>query len=250
MAFPAFTGIASELDTAGVSFNVSMPASVNADALLMMCVAYENNNLGVPDPGTPTDWTLLDSVSTNSGKDAFTVVYVKKAVGDEGGTSVTLTTSMNCVAAAHVLNITGWGGTIATDVDIGTAANVAVSNPDPPTVTAGGGAADNLFVVYLGSYVNLGTVSTYPTGFTEAVAQALGGDTTDGAAIATCYLESTNATEDPDAFALSEVERCHLNTIVVAPGTAGNGGGGGGATIPFKLVGPGGLVGISGGLVA
>lgn len=223
MAFPQTAApTETELDTAGTTINVNMPATVNANALLLMFIAYENANLGVPDPGTPSGWTLKYSVSTNSSKDAFTVCYAKVAAGTEDGGTVAVTTSMNCVAAAHVYHVTDWDGAL-TGVEVATASNAANNAPNPPSLTASWGTEDNLWFAVSGIYVNLGTVNSYSSGFTGGV-QTNGGDTTDGASIASCRLESAATTVDPGVWALSETERHHTNTIVVRPGTAGGAG--------------------------
>lgn len=195
-----------------------MPATVDAGDLLLCHIALETANLGVPTPGTPTGWTLLDSDETNSAKDAWTGWFAKVADGTEDGGTVDFASSVNAVAAAQVHRVTSWFGSL-TGVEIGISSNAAVSTPNPPSLTASWGSADNLWFVSCGSYTNLGTVSSYPSTFTNGV-QTLGGDTTDGAAIATAWLESATDTLDPGTFTLSETERCHTNTIVVRPAAA------------------------------
>jgi hypothetical protein len=216
MAFAQPSAISeTSLGTAGVTINVQLPATIASGALIEINLGYENANLGVPDPGTPTGYTLKKSITTNSGKDAATFLYMKVADGTEGGTTVAFTTSMNCVVAAQARVWTAWVGTLA-NVIVSTGINVVSAGPNPDSVTTGGAAADNVFVVGMGIYVNLGTVSAYSSGYTGGtLTQA--GDTTDGAGMATCYLESAAASDDPGAFSLSESERCHGYTYVIPP---------------------------------
>jgi hypothetical protein len=216
MAFAQKSAVSeTSLGTAGTTINVQLPATIDSGALIEINLAYENANLGVPDPGTPTGYTLKKSITTNSGKDAATFLYMKVADGTEGGTTVAFTTSMNNVVAAQARAWTAWDGTL-TNVIVSTGINVVSASPNPDSVTTGGAAADNVFVVGLGIYVNLGTVSAYSSGYTGGtLTQA--GDTTDGAGMATCYLESAAASDDPGAFSLSETERCHAFTYVIPP---------------------------------
>jgi len=132
MAFPTLESVTeSSFDSASTTHNVSMPASVSSDDLLLMFFSP----LDQPTVTTPSGWTLLDSDEMIQGTAAL-YFFGKKATGTEGGTTVNVGTDVSCTAAAQVYHITGWGGTLASDID-SASDEYSDSNPDPPSVTAG-----------------------------------------------------------------------------------------------------------------
>ncbi|MGR6923078.1 carbohydrate binding domain-containing protein [[Actinomadura] parvosata] len=110
--------------TAGTSsstFDVDMPATVNAgDLLLIFC----GRNVDIP---APSGWTSL-----GGGR----LLYGKVAGGDEDGTSVTLTASSSDEWAVQVFRVTGWHGTLADGVRLGWGGSSGglFRDPDPGPV--------------------------------------------------------------------------------------------------------------------
>lgn len=196
---------------------VAMPATVNAGDLLLMMYAGDDS-IAAATLTTPTDWSAL-SGPTDSPSSAQFVVYGKDAVGDEDGTTVDVVCSTTQKGVAHVWRISGWGGTLADDVDVGTAATGTSTTPNPPSVTAGWGSDTNLFISCFGGN-NDNTVSAFPTSYTgnNNSNNSTGG--TGGATVASCSRALTAASDDPSTFTWSESTGWVAQTIVVKPAAA------------------------------
>ncbi len=144
MAFPQVEDTVTRIFlTASTSHAVVMPATVNAGDLLLMTVSAHAS--GADGIDTPTGWSIVSSYILAS--TAGQIVYGKDAVGDEGGSTVTVTMTNSSSVVAIVQRISGWGGTLGTDVEATTPVGpTSTSAPDPPSITATWGADDNLFI--------------------------------------------------------------------------------------------------------
>ena len=159
-------------------------------------------------------WTALSSNTASPGRSA---VYGKIATGSEGS-SISATTSTSQAGAFIVQRISNnKGGLVAgTDYTVAVAAAATTANPNPPSVTAGWGSDDNLFVAACAVRGDNDTVTGYPTNYTgeQHVTTNGGGG---GATIGVAYRQYTSATDDPDAFTLSASEFGRAYTIVIRP---------------------------------
>ena len=107
MAFPQVIATnTTAISSASTTHNIDMPSSVPEGALLIVCIAYS----ALATPSTPSGWTELE-------ESGVAALYAKKADGTEGGTIVDFGTGSSCTCAAIAHCITGWGGTLSTDVD-------------------------------------------------------------------------------------------------------------------------------------
>jgi hypothetical protein len=194
---------------------VAMDTTTVSGELLIIAIATDDTN----NQTEPTDWSTWDHQSiAGAGKLGF---YYKVADGTEGGTTVNVVTSSAKTGAAIVYRISGWGGTVSTDVDIATAVAETTSSPNPPSVTADWGADTNLFITFVWAANDNETASSGPSSWTNLLTIEAQGGSNDGPSVHSARLASSNATGDPGTFSLSGSETCESNTIVIKPAAAG-----------------------------
>jgi len=159
-------------------------------------------------------WTALSSNTASPGRSA---VYGKIATGSEGS-SISATTSSSNAGVFIVQRISNnSGGLVAgTDYTVAVASAATTANPNPPSVTAGWGSDDNLFIAACAVRGDNDTVTGYPTNYTgeQHVTTNGGGG---GATLGVAYRQYTSASDDPDTFTLSASEYGRAYTIVIAP---------------------------------
>jgi hypothetical protein len=218
VAFPTVESITeSSFASQGTSHNVSMPATVDAGDLLLMYFTAGSGS-GSATFGGASGWTQLYLV--NGGSNKAGTLYAKDADGTEGGTTVAVTISDAREACAQVYRISGWGGTLGTDVDVGTAVNQGTTTPDPPSVTAGWGSDDNLFIAvcHVGDDGEVGTAA--PTNYSSLTSTTAGGSTNNDASTISARRELAASSDDPGTFTIDQTGACGINTTVVKPGAA------------------------------
>lgn len=174
--------------TTSTTHSVSMPASTTAGQLLVVVIQFQT---GLGTSNTPAGWTqsLAPSGTTP------TSVFTRVADGTEGGTTVNFTTTNAVAAIAHCYQINNWFGTIATGVNITTAA----STNDPPANTPSWATDRSLWLaiaVANNSPSAAVTVSTYPTSYVNTTFATNTPDMT----IAGCSRNNYAATENPSTY--------------------------------------------------
>lgn len=212
MAFPLVESITqSILDSATTSNLVANPATVAVDDLLI----YYFTNDGNATVTTPTGLTLRSSTAHTTVRHS---VYVKKAVGDEGGTNVDFVTSAIEKVTAQVYRILAaqWSKTLS-EVEVGTAATGDSTSPDPPSLTPAGGAKDYLWIASQGNDDTDATTG-YPTNYTNGTNTVGSGG--GFASTATARRELNATTEDPGTFTLAAAEGWVAQLTVVPPSGA------------------------------
>lgn len=215
MAFPQVESITKTASAVGTtSLSVSMPATVNAGDLLIM-LASSNSFAGAYT--TPSGWT--EQWQYQSGGIRF-ACFMIDAVGTEGGGTATLASNNSVVMAVIVYRVTAWDGTLG-NVDVGSVSNGTSDSPDPPSVTAGGGSADNLFIATLGCRDDDATVDAAPTSYGNLDYIVSGAGTNAGCTVGGADRELASDSDDPGVFTLSETELWAANTIVIPPSAAG-----------------------------
>lgn len=228
MAFPVVESV-TEYQQASqqTSHNVTMPATVTADDLLLMLFCCDQDVASGLSLTTPSGWTQIVIQSTTG---AYVVaIYAKKAVGNEGGTTVNvaITGSPNSqVAVAQTYRITGWGGTIADDIDISAIASSGFSTTvDTSAVTAGWGSADNLFIVMVGAADDDAVHTSTPANYGNHIStvSGAGGDTNPGCECISLRRNLAAASDNPGSWTLTQGEAWAGWTLVVEPGSAGGG---------------------------
>lgn len=179
-----------------------------------LLVAWLMFNADTTITGPGGGWTQLSNNAASPGQSA---VFGKIADGTEG-TSAAFTTSTAQAGAFIVQRISNvHGGLVAgTDYTIAVAAAATTANPNPPSVTAGWGSDDNLFVAGCAVRGDNDPVTGYPTNYTgeQHVTTNGGGG---GATVGVAVRQFTSASDDPDAFILAASEYGRAYTLVIRP---------------------------------
>lgn len=180
---------------------IAMPATVNAGDLLY--IAYANGHGTAPTP--PAGWNLLATTPNGTRLSNF----YKIANGTEGGTNQSFIDGGGGDTSAQVYRITGWHGTTPPEMPAGATGND--TNPNPPSLTASWGAADNLWLAVMACAPGSVTVSAYPSSYTN------GQDDGSGTfMVASARRELNTATENPGAFTANSTLWV-AQTVVVRP---------------------------------
>lgn len=220
MAFPQVSSITpTAFSTNATQHLVAMPATVDAGDLLLLMIAFD----GGPTITNPSGWTELLNVPSEQAHGKL--VTAKSADGTEDGTTVDVVTSAAEMAGAQVYRITGWHGTIATGVEVGTSngAGGVTTNSPPAFNPTNWDVDDTLWIAVL----TVGTpsaaidVSGYPASYTNGTeTDPVGG--TAGALVATARRENATASEDAGDFTMSTAPTgSRAFVIAIRPGAAG-----------------------------
>ena len=221
MTFPSTANPTTSADSSsGTTLTVNLPASISAGDYLVVAVFCHPLVASVANITVPSGWTSL-LANTAVGSDGKFAIFHKVASGSEGSSvSVTVMSSGNKDAAvALAYKVTGWGGALS-NIDISTVATGSGSAPDPGSVTANGGSADNLFIEFVGAYDDDATFSAYSTNYTNGTEIQSGGGTNAGCELGSARRELAAASDDPGTLTLSESESWGASTIVIAPAAA------------------------------
>jgi len=203
-------------------------ATVNADDILIVIFCHRNegadHTLDSIVDSTSDAWTELFAW-THDGADGWGTAYWKRADGDEGGGTVTLTTDLgsNTGAAGVVVRIQGAHTTTAPESS--GSATASTNSPDCPSITAGWGAeAGNVFLACVSAGDDNATIDTAPTSFSIGGQQAAGAAGNASRECGYCeWIDSNNATVNPSTMGLSESEAWVAWTLVVREESAGGG---------------------------
>ena len=214
MAFPSVSDITQTSNsTAQASHSVDLPATVDANDLLILIVAGYQRSIT-----TPAGWTSKSS-------SGYQGIFVKKAAGTEDGGTVTVEFDGDVPLAAQVYRIaaSSWSQDVS-NVQVGTEATGATKTPDPPSVTASWGSDDNLFIESAGSYNDDQEMSAASTNYTNLTNTISGGGDNAGCGVATARRELASDSDDPgimDKYPLNQF--WGAQTIVIKPVSAGGG---------------------------
>jgi hypothetical protein len=217
--FPTVSTTSNNATGAHPSYTANLPTPVAAGDLLIVCGSADANLSSFTWPGS---WVELEDTN-HSGSGVVLVCGYLIASGGE--TTVTLTgsgTADNVGFAAYRFHAGTWHGT--TPPEDGTAVvttTLTTVDPDPPSVTASWGSADNLCIVVLAWEVATLAFDSgdEPTGYGNNIEA---GGTSSDAELWTSRRNCATATENPDAFTSntgSDLEYI-VNTIMVRPAAA------------------------------
>lgn len=216
MAFPSLRDSSTGTETTNTtSWDVSYPASIGADDLLLLTIGCDGASRTFSN--LATGWTLLKSLSDGS---CSLNVYWKLATGSETGLIGTGATNITCSGSeqgawrlSSFQNYFGAGGVA---VSTGTTGSDAAPDPDSLTLPWGGGI-DTLVRAVGASDGNV-TVSGYPSGYTiNQFGDHSGGG--NGAGMFSAGSQVTASPENPAAFALSGSDGWAAATVAIR-GTA------------------------------
>lgn len=211
------SAITKEFATPATAHSVDYPATVNAGDLLIIIFACDAN-IAITAPAGYT--TLDDEALAGAGHIG---IYAKVAAGTEGGGTENLQTAASEEGCSQIFRISGWGGTIATDIDIAAPVAESTTTPDPPSVTAGWGADTNLFIAIVGAANDDAIATGGPSSWTNLLTVRANSGINDSPSIHTARLASSNAAENPGTFTLDESETCESFTLVIKPSAAAAG---------------------------
>jgi hypothetical protein len=197
-------------DTATKDHYVNMPATVNADDLLI--VLFTND--GDETVTTPAGWTAL--ASDANGTQVRLSVYYKIAAGTEGGTTVNFVTSDNEEAAAQVYRITDWHGT--TPPEISTAATDTSNRPNPASLDpVGWDVADTLWLAVAGQdRGDQDGTTAYSAYYTDGISTPSSNGTGSCRTLSARRVLAA-ASENPGPFTIPVLEEWVAFTIAVRP---------------------------------
>lgn len=205
------SAVTKSFSAATTSHLMDYPATVDAGDLLFIFFVNDATSTVT----IPTGYTELDTEEISAA--GRISIYAKVADGTEDSGTEDLVTSGARPAVGQLWRITGWDGTIATDIDIALPVAETTTTPNPPSVTAGWGADTNLFIAVVGSANDGETATSGPSSWTDLLTAVSGGPANDDPGLHTARLASSNATEDPGTFTLTGSETCESFTLVIKP---------------------------------
>lgn len=199
---PTITAETGNVDnTEGTSHTVVLPATVNANELLLVLITFQNPTPGAVvvtwDDSTHGTWTQL--LNQGNGR---VMVYAKVAAGTEDGGSLSITTDVSARHARRTLSIANWEGTIAGGVNLTSVASGTSTAPNSTVATDSWGAVARRTITF---YQGDGTLTDGPdpSGYTlNPFTHATGGastDTTLGGAMKT----GIEGVQDPGVWTIS-----------------------------------------------
>jgi len=216
---------ASTTTSASTSHTINRPGASNSGDLVLLWADSWADDLDAPGGA---GWIKL------SVEDFGTAAWSLYAIKDTGSlpSTWTFTTPGSRLMSAQAFRVSSWGGTLtdpfnaSDDIDLAFISVSSSSSPDPASVTAGWGAADNLFVLFGAIHNdNTPTVSTISTGYTSLGARTEAGSTSGGSAVQGWYKQSTSSSDDPGAITMSATAWTIWITVAIKPGTSGSGSG-------------------------
>ncbi len=203
---PAFLSVTetSFINSPTSTLDISMPATVNANDLLVIIVGCLLFDAATLDP--PAGWTSIAEFDLYGDGTYFVAMYTKIAAGTEDGTTVNIGISSSqsiAIAVAHTYRFTGvYSGTVSDFVDVSTIVSHSGSTVNPPSITQDWGAEPSLYIpVMFGVDEASMSVSAYPSGYSGGV------DTVEESVIplilGTARKSATTASDDPGTFTIS-----------------------------------------------
>lgn len=216
MAYPNVLSVTeTQIGTGTTTPTFDLPSTVESGDLLILFAATTDDPI---DTGPGGRWQeLWNNGAANQGAGAC---YALSADGTEGGGTAQVTCGGANTAAGQVYRIAAnsWMGTISTDIDItGNTVSTVGANPDPPSVTAGWGSDDNLYIAMLQARDDDAYATAYPTNYTSGHSTSSTGGGNNGCNCSTAVREYSGTSDDPGTFTLSESERWRCSTLVVRP---------------------------------
>lgn len=199
----------------GDTHSVTLAGTTNSGDLLL-CFGGAWADEAFPPSGGGWDTIYAGDVGTDTWG-----CWAKVDNGSEPA-SYTWTTPGSRRSGFSMYRITGWGGVIATDIDVNILRSNTSSTQDFNTVTAGWGSAENLWFAYIHVINDTSTnsITTFPSGYTnDGTSGHVGGSAR--ALIHTFRRELTAASEAPGGATSTGVIQWTSMAVVVKPFTAG-----------------------------
>lgn len=224
MASPAIEATAATNgSTAAASHAVTLPATVSAGAQLMIVGRVTGAGAVAITGG---GWTITQNSADASDDVTFWAYKDALAVGNEDGTTVTVTHGASLKLAAVSMSITGAEDPATQAPQSSTVATGTSTTPNPTTVTPTGGSKDYLFI-WAGGWEGEQT-SPPASNPTNYALNKTGANTGTGGAVATnsrvaiAARQLTAASDDPGSWTISVSDDWTAWALAVHPAGAGN----------------------------
>lgn len=200
-AFPSVVNSQVSVDNSGdSSIVITLPGSLVVGNVLLAIMGGNQNRTAT----WPAGWTeLIDGANAASG------IYIGYRVidGSEGASITVTASSLHNTSVSRVYQITGAGTTLYGGFTTGSS-----STPDSPDLNPGIGSTKFLWFAGCAGRSGLGTISGYPTDFTDGFFDE---STAGGARIATARFESQVASLNPSAFTAGGSDAWSAATVAV-----------------------------------
>ena len=156
MAFPTIQSRTITAFNTGTSHAANYPATVNSGDLLLLFAHFFGAGDTIDVSAVPTGYTQVMASQTAS--DAGLFIAAKIADGTEDSGTITVTTGSSAMMVVMIYRITGWFGTIATGINVGTAATdgAGSANANPPNLDPGSWATEDTLWLAPISIANFG----------------------------------------------------------------------------------------------
>lgn len=211
--------IESTTAVASTTHTVNLPTPVAGDKWIFVGTWNVNNTI----THTPALFTNLASNAMGNGQSE---VWIRDVDGTEGATT-TFTSSTSDQGSFQVIRVSGTTIGLVSGTDYNLATNTATNTlmPDPPSVTAGWGIDENLFLVLLSTRPTDAAVSAYPANYSNGTDTITGNGNPNGATAASATRVLTAATDDPATFTITKpaapTDKTIAHTLVLRPSATG-----------------------------
>ena len=222
MAFATASRTSQLFTTAATSYTVTLPAVNSGDLILL----FFNALLG--EAVAPSGYTEIATARDNGA--TSNTIFAKLADGTE--TNAVITNASSSVGIAIVYVVSGWGGTVGTDIDSVASSGGAVVTSSM-SVTAGWGAADNLVLSFIGAGDDSQTFTEFPSGFSNTFQAQTDTGQNASVEVASCENEVTTDTATISGYTIESIESYGQIALIIKPGSSG-----GGATGPNTPINP------------
>lgn len=206
MAFPQAEATNTSSDS-GTSHTVSLPAGIQAGETLLVFFCCDSSE----SVGWSAGWNEIFEVA--NGTQVTLAVAWRKATGGEGA-SITVTTPGSEQSAHISYRISGAIDPTSTAPEVSTGATGNDVNPNPDSLTAGGGSKEYLWIAVAGSNSGASTFSGYPYADNQVTSQAIGSG---GCNVGVCSDEVETDTQDPGTFTIDQSIAWVACTVAVYP---------------------------------
>lgn len=227
MAFPTVSDrISRTFSSRATSQSVTLPATVNANDLLLIQFTCQYS-AGAADPlSTPTGFTALATAEGAPAPPSRYSVgwFAKLADGTEDGTNVSFATvgsaSITAVAEIRRIAASSWFQSIASGISISTVTSAIASSVSPPSVTASWGSDDNLFIVSAGAADDDVAFNSAPANYSQLTSAVTGAGTNNGCSVGCTERELAAASDSGGTFGLASTESIRCTRLVIRPAAA------------------------------
>jgi hypothetical protein len=209
MAFATASRTSQLFTTAATSYTVTLPAVNSGDLILLFA------NVLFGQAVAPSGYTEIENEVQNR---TINTLFAKLADGTE--TNAVITNASSSVGIAIVYIVSGWGGTVGTDID-SVSSNGGAVVTSSMGVTAGWGAADNLVLSFIGAGDDSQTFTEFPSGFSNTFQAQTDTGQNASVEVASCENEVTTDTATISGYTIESIESYGQIAIIIKPGTSG-----------------------------